>query len=108
MNAVIQYPNRAAKRKNHAQRELQRRAAHEAQYELQRELQREFDTAENDSLECYANISERLARYMWFYWYMEAYPSRNYRGDLPPPWRGGRPLIHEVELAQEEYLISPY
>ena len=100
---VVQYPNRAAKRKNRAQRELQRLKAHEAQYKLQRE----FDLAENDNRECYADISERLARYMWFHWYTEVYPSRNYRGDFPPPWHGERPLIREVELAQEEYLISP-
>lgn len=101
---VVQYPNRAEIRKNRAQRELQRLKAQEAQYKLQRE----FDTAENDNRECYADISERLARYMWFHWYTEAYPSRKYWGDLPSPWHEGRPLIKEVELYQEEYLISPY
>ena len=108
MNAVIQYPNRAARRKNRAQRELQRLKAHEAQQRKTRELQRQFDLAENDNRECYADISERLARYMWFHWYTEVYPSRKYRGDLPPPWHGERPLIKEVELNQEDYMIGPY
>lgn len=104
------WPNhrRAEARKNRAQYKLQRLKAHEAQYKLQRELQYEFDLADNDNRECYANISERLARSMWFYWYASAYPSRKYRSNLPPPWHGERPLIKEVELYQEEYLISPY
>ena len=107
MNAVVQYPKRAEVRKNRAQR-LKAQEAQEAQYKLQREVQREFDTAENDNRECYADISERLARYMCFHWYTEVYPSGKHRGDLPPPWHGERPLIKEVELAQEDYLISPY
>ena len=81
MNATVQYPNRATQRKNRAQREVQRLKAHEAQYKLQRELQYEFDRAENDSRECYAGIRGRLATYMWFHWYTEVYPSRNYLRD---------------------------
>lgn len=108
MNAIIQYPNRAARRKNRAAHEAQQRKAHEAQQRKAHELQREFDLAENDNRECYADVSERLTRYLWFHWYTEAYPSGKHRGDLPPPWHGGRPLIREVELEQEWYLISPY
>ena len=108
MDAVVQYPNRAEVRKNRAQHKLQRLKAHELQRLKARELQYEFDLAENDNRECYANISERLARYMWFYWYTESYPSGRHRGDFPPPWHGERPLIREVELYQEYCLISPY